>query len=270
MAMAEKMGDQNASSRAGAGDPSLAPDIQTSWDQSAELRHAVQIVDVARRLARSMPAPRGAPYFCLDNEAVYDLSVLDALWSRGIFRKYEFALDIGSGLGGRARWLAARSGCRVVGVDPRPSVVAAALMLNQRARMDDQVSFQVGRFDRLPLRDRVFTHVWMVDPTRETAVPEAFAEAFRVLRNGGYFALQGPARLPADGAMLAEVLRRAGFVDIEVSHAASTDLPHAYRVARERLDVALRAGFPHIAARETEPAPAREPVRTQIFARRFT
>jgi len=99
------------------------------------------IIDVTRELARSVPPPRGAPYFYLDAEVTYDFRVLDALCARGIFRKYEFALDIGSGLGGRARWLAARSGCRIVGVDPRPSAVVAATTLNRRAHMDEHVRF---------------------------------------------------------------------------------------------------------------------------------
>src|SRR5438445_6817933 len=105
---------------------------------------AVTIIDVTRDLARTVPPPRGAPYFCLDSEVPYDLRVLDAFCSRGIFRKYELALELGSGLGGRARWLAARSGCRIVGIDPRPQTVAAAVLLNRRARMDDQVTFCVG------------------------------------------------------------------------------------------------------------------------------
>lgn len=227
-----------------------------------ELHLAAGIVDVSRELARSLPAPRGAPYFCLDTEAGYDLSVLDPLCTRGIFRKYELALDIGSGLGGRARWLAARAYCRVVGVDPRPAAVVAAGLLNRRARMDDQVMFQVGRFDSLPLRERVFTHVWLVDIPWDAAAPQVLAEAFRVLRRGAHFAMQCPMPAAEGGDGLVDALRRLGFVDVEAGTVTSVEPPQACRFARARLDSALGAG--NTAA--TAAAPNHR--RLQIFARR--
>ncbi len=51
-------------------------------DVEAELKFAATIADVARGLAQSMPPPRGAPYFCLDVDASYDLRVLDVLCER--------------------------------------------------------------------------------------------------------------------------------------------------------------------------------------------
>jgi len=242
------------------------------WEQSPEMRQAAVIVDVARDLARSMPPPRGAPYFCLDSDAAYDLQVLDALYAQGIFRKYEFALDIGSGLGGRARWLAARSGCRIVGVEPHPPAVAAAAMLNHRARMDDQVTFQVGRPECVPVRARLFTHVWLVDPAPEAAVSDVLAEAFRVLRHGGHFAVQCPMP-PADiqEAILA-TLGRVGFVDIEASSVTGPEPPHACRVARARLSAAAhgRLGRTMHDERPAIASPSHPLQRLQIFARRFT
>ncbi len=202
-----------------------------------ELKVAAAIVDVARDLARSVPAPRGAPYFCLDSDAAYDLNVLGSFCERGIFRKYEFALDLGSGLGGRARWLAARSGCRILGVDSRPLMVAAAALLNGRAHMDEQVTFQVGQLDRLPLRPRVFTHVWLVDFPDPAQSVATCGEGFRVLRPGGHFALQCVASSPAVRAEWTMTLRRVGFVDLEVREVALTELSPPCRLARDRLAV---------------------------------
>ena len=207
----------------------------------AELKLAATIVDVARELARTLPPPRGTPFFFLDSDAPYDPRVLDALCERGIFRKYEFALDIGSGLGGRARWLAARSACRIIGVDPRLPMVAAAAMLNRRARMDGQVRFQVGHPECLPLRDKVFTHVWLVDVPYDTTIADTYAEVLRVLRPGGHFAMQCPVSSHVRPDALLAVLRDVGFVDVEAYEGIFSDLPQACRLARDRLRIALQA-----------------------------
>jgi SAM-dependent methyltransferase len=207
-----------------------------------ELTLAATIVDVARDLARSVPAPRGAPYFCLDSDAPYDLSVLGSFCERGIFRKYEFALDLGSGLGGRARWLAARSGCRVLGIDPRPSMVAAAALLNRRVHMDEQVAFQVGQFDCLPLRPRVFTHVWLVNAPAPIQSVAICGEGFRVLRPGGHFALQCAAPSPAVRDAWIRTLSAVGFVDIEIGEVELAELPPPCRLARDRLGAHMRPG----------------------------
>lgn len=226
------------------------------------MEEAHAIIAVARELARSMPAPRGAPYFCLDTDATYDLRVFDSLSARGIFRKYEFALEIGSGLGGRTRWLANRNACRIVGVDPSPERVAAATMLNRRAHMDDQVLFQVGRLDHLPLRERIFTHVWLLDVAGERNLAAVTSEAYRVLRGGGHFALQTFPLPPGQRQALLDTLREVGFQEIEARQAPLSDAGDACRIARER----LRAQLP---SRVAEARTRRDPFRLQIFARRL-
>jgi SAM-dependent methyltransferase len=232
--------------------------------QPPELEHTAMamvrtIVDVARALGRSVPPPRGAPYFCLDTDAAYDLRVLEAFSARGIFRKYELALDVGSGFGGRARWLATRSGCRVVGVDARVHVVAAARALNTRAHLDEQVGFQVGRLDCLPFRSRVFTHVWVVDPADDAALAGMLAEAFRVLRPGAHFALQ--CARPSPPPEILAGLQRIGFIEVDTRASPLTGPAEVFRLAASRLRVALGEGT----AAELPP-----PVATcvQIFARR--
>jgi SAM-dependent methyltransferase len=200
-----------------------------------DLSVAATIVEVARDLSRSVPPPRGAPYFCLDSDAAYDLSVLSSFSERGIFRKYEFALDIGSGLGGRARWLATRFGCRILGVDPRPPVVAGATALNRRARMDAQVAFQVGQFEHLPLRSRVFTYVWMVDLPLGTQSVRTCAEGFRVLRPGGHFAMQCAVVSAVARNALLDMLASVGFINLEVFPVACAELSPPCRLARDRL-----------------------------------
>lgn len=227
---------------------------------------AVAIDAVARELARSLPPPRDAPYFWLDAGAAYDLRVLDGFLTHGIFRKYEFALDLGSGLGGRARWLARRSGCRVLGVDARLPVVAAASALNRRAHLDNQVMFQVGTLGALPLRERVFTHVWLVDASLQRGAAEALPEALRVLRRGGHFALQ--CAQTAEAEPLYRLLRDIGFVELHRREVAFVDLPHACQVAAERLGKALDAKAVEDAAWRECMAPPGLRAGVQIFGRR--
>ncbi len=257
MPVRKKMTDHRHNPTIDSGDPARAA-------AGLEPGEATAIIEVARDLARSVPPPRGAPYFCLDSDAAYDLSVLDAFCTRGIFRKYEFALDMGTGLGGTARWLAARSGCRVLGVDPRPSVVAGAALLNRRAHMDDQVAFQVGCLSALPLRGRVFTHVWLINAFDTEVASGILAEGLRVLRPGGHFALQCPTPVPPRREALLETLKAVGFTNLETRVVECADLPPPCRLARDRLHSAAPHVLPDCAA------PARPHVRDglQVFATR--
>ena len=47
-------------------------------------------------------------------------------------------LDVGSGLGGLARYLAAEAGCRATGIDLTPEFVAVAQMLTERTGFTDR------------------------------------------------------------------------------------------------------------------------------------
>jgi SAM-dependent methyltransferase len=238
--------------------------------QATELKLVEAIVEATRLLTRSMPPPRGAPYYYLDSDAAYDLRVFDSLSARGIFRKYEFALDIGSGFGGRARWLAARTGCSIVGVDPSVAAVTAATLLNRRAHMNGQVRFQVGHLGQLPLRDRIFTHVWMLDVTADAALPAMVSEAFRVLRRGGHFALQCASLSAGRRADLLAMLLAAGLVELETHEVKLAEPPDARRVALVRLQAALRPHADAEALLSRIPPPPREPTRLQVFGSRLT
>lgn len=106
-------------------------------------------------------------------------------------------LDIGSGLGGVVRFLAAENGCRATGVDLTPEFVSVARMLTDRTGLSDSVDFHVGSALDLPFADASFDaattfHVAMNIADR----PRLYAEAARVIRPGGSFAnfdvMKGP------------------------------------------------------------------------------
>jgi cyclopropane fatty-acyl-phospholipid synthase-like methyltransferase len=63
-------------------------------------------------------------------------------------------LDIGCGIGGPARWIAAKYGCRVTGVDLTAEFCAAARELNNLTGLADRVEIlhgsRLGRRTPLP------------------------------------------------------------------------------------------------------------------------
>jgi SAM-dependent methyltransferase len=140
-------------------------------------------------------------------------------------------LDIGSGIGGPARMVAARYGCRVTGVDLTPHFVETARALSAMCGMADCVSFKVGSAVALPSPDASFDialllHVGMNVPNKA----KLFREARRILRDGGTFAIY-------------EVMRTGnGDLAFPVPWAESADLsaletPQTYR------DMGREAGF---------------------------
>jgi sarcosine/dimethylglycine N-methyltransferase len=129
------------------------------------------------------------------------LAALDQFHTRGLVATAELGklagvaagmsvLDVGSGVGGPARFLAATCGCQVTGVDLSEPFVDAARYLTERTGQSGQVSFETasalelpfdaGRFDVVLLQ-----HVAMniSDRTR------LYREIRRVLKSGGMFAI---------------------------------------------------------------------------------
>ena len=69
-------------------------------------------------------------------------------------------LDVGSGLGGPARTLAAEFGCRVTGRDLTEEFCRAAVMLTVRVGLQDRITFQHGSALDLPFEEATFDVVW--------------------------------------------------------------------------------------------------------------
>jgi SAM-dependent methyltransferase len=128
------------------------------------------------------------------------LGALDQFHTRGLTATAELAklagitaatavLDVGSGIGGPARFLAAAYGCRVTGVDLSEPFVDAARYLTERTGQSGQVSFQVASALELPFDDGHFDvvvsqHVAMNISDRA----RLYREMRRVLKSGGRFA----------------------------------------------------------------------------------
>jgi ubiquinone/menaquinone biosynthesis C-methylase UbiE len=197
---------------------------------------------------------------------VENLAPVDHFHARGFVATVELAdrliiqpgqhiIDIGCGLGGPARYLAKRFQCKVSGVDLTLPFVEAANKLTRLLRMEDQVVVSHGDGNELPYPDTTFDgaisqHVTMNVSDRG----RYFAEAYRVLKPGAFFAVtehglgpkgnpQYPLPWSADGsgaflvtpAESRACLKRAGFTDIAVEDTGPKYVS-AYKVAIEKLE----------------------------------
>lgn len=114
-------------------------------------------------------------------------------------------LDLGSGSGGTARYLASRFGCRVVGIDLIPAYVRLAHELSGLIGIADKTAFICGNVLDLPFADAGFDIVWTDHVQMNLPDKKQFAaEIARVLKPGGKIAVhevftgdQGDPFLPA-------------------------------------------------------------------------
>lgn len=99
-------------------------------------------------------------------------------------------LDLGSGLGGPARYLASRFGCRVTGVDLTPEFCLTAVRLSELTGLADRVTFRQGSVLDLPFDDNTFDAAYSQNVSMNISDKACFhAEAFRVLKPGGVLGL---------------------------------------------------------------------------------
>ena len=99
-------------------------------------------------------------------------------------------LDIGSGIGGPARYFARTYGCRMVGIDLTAEFCDVARRLNAAVGLADKISIEWGSATDLPFADGRFDAAYSQNVSMNIADKTTlFGEAYRVLRPGGSFAL---------------------------------------------------------------------------------
>lgn len=196
----------------------------------------------------------------LDRLTPEDLAPVDEFHIRGRAATLELAraagldaskhvLDVGCGIGGTARCLAAEFGCRVTGIDLTDEYCRTAEMLSRKVGLADRVAYRQGDATHLPFEDSVFDVVW----TEHVAmnIPDKtrlYQEMHRVLKPGGtlaiYDILAGPtgpvvfpvpwARTPETSFLvppgqLRKLLEDAGFAIADWSD--TTEAAHEWFVA---------------------------------------
>ena len=186
-----------------------------------------------------------------------DLAPLDQFHVRGLGATRELAealginagvslLDVGCGLGGPARFLAATYGCHVTGIDLSQPFIEAARMLTEHCGLAGRVTFLQGDALDLPFTDALFDHAWTQHVAMNVADRVGFYRSIhRVLKPGGRLAIYdvalgdgGPpiypvpwAREPGTSFLLTpeamrNALAQAGFE--EVSWIDKTDIAQAW------------------------------------------
>jgi SAM-dependent methyltransferase len=228
----------------------------------------------------------------LDGLTLEDLAPVDHFHARGFPATVELAdrlpiragqriLDIGCGLGGPARYIANRFQCNVSGLDITEPFVQAANKLTALVRMQDQVHVQLGDGQHLPYPDSAFDGAYTQHVTMNVADrPRFFAEAYRVLKPGAFFALTehglGPKGEPhyplpwsADGAgaylvtpsETRALLEKCGFEAVVIED-TGTKYAEGYKIA---IDMAERGALPplgvHLLMGETALQKARNAAR---------
>jgi ubiquinone/menaquinone biosynthesis C-methylase UbiE len=106
-----------------------------------------------------------------------------------------YVLDLGCGLGGASRYLAADCGCRVAAIDLTPNFVEAARILTARCGLAERIEFRQANALALPFEDSSFDHVWSYAVTMNIADKEGLGrQVARVLKPGGRFSCNEIAR----------------------------------------------------------------------------
>ena len=181
------------------------------------------------------------------------LAPIDHFHGKGVFATAELAallqpkasdhlLDIGCGIGGPARWIAAKYGCHVTGVDLTAEFCEAARELNNLTGLADRVTILHASALSHPLPDDSFDRAYSQAALMSVADKRGvFSEALRVLRPGGLLVLS----LAGAGA--------AGEPYYPLPWATTTAISFLATPDQIRSDL-LAAGFDVVFVRDTGPA----------------
>jgi len=106
-------------------------------------------------------------------------------------RANDRVLDIGAGLAGSARMLAAATGCRVDCIEMSPDFCTGAVLLNRLTGLSDRIAVHQGSALELPYPDKSFDAAWMQNVGMNIEDKrKLYGEIYRVLKPAGRYAFQ--------------------------------------------------------------------------------
>ena len=109
----------------------------------------------------------------------------------------DHVLDVGSGLGGPARYFARRFGCRVSGVDLTAEFCAVARHLTSLLGLAERVTFEEGDALAMPFDDAAFDGAYSMNVSMNIADKRTlYREIHRVLKPGAWLGLSEAAQGP--------------------------------------------------------------------------
>jgi sarcosine/dimethylglycine N-methyltransferase len=152
----------------------------------------------------------------------YDMDHYDGVGATDVLAKAAgvdatcHVLDVASGMGGPARYLAHNYGCRVSGIDLTQSRVEGAIRLTGMTGQSDRVTFQNANALENPFPDQTFDVVigqeaWCHIPDKKRLV----SECVRVTRSGGHLSFTDIlARQSLAGKDRAELGQGMGYAEL--------------------------------------------------------
>jgi ubiquinone/menaquinone biosynthesis C-methylase UbiE len=137
----------------------------------------------------------------LQNIKAVDLAPVDEFHVGGLDATTELAdrmqvgagmrlLDVGSGIGGPARYFASERGCQVTGIDLTDEFVQVAKSLTRMVGLENAAQFEVASALKLPFPDDSFDGAYLIHVGMNLADKAGvFREVRRVVKDGGVFAV---------------------------------------------------------------------------------
>jgi len=119
-----------------------------------------EILAKAKAAGANLEQLRAADLWPFDQDHYGGLQAVDALAEALAIDRQSRLLDLCSGMGGPARYIATQHGCRIQGVDLNQSRVDGAIELTRLTGMSDQINFVQGDCCDLPFADAGFDSCW--------------------------------------------------------------------------------------------------------------
>ncbi|MGI9508762.1 MAG: class I SAM-dependent methyltransferase [Geminicoccaceae bacterium] len=125
------------------------------------------------------------------------LEATDDLANRLSVDATDHILDVGCGIGGPARYMASRFGCRVTGIDLTGEFCDVARYLNGLLHLKELVAVEKGNALQMPFGDASFDGAYSMNVSMNiTDKPALYTELKRVLKPGAWLVLSEMAQGP--------------------------------------------------------------------------